>query len=58
MSDNPEYVQGYLEGYTDAEKHYTDIFLSEYDRGYNDAKKLLAQPSVSCGYEVEWNVDI
>ena len=24
MSDNPEYAQGYLEGYSDAEKHYTN----------------------------------
>lgn len=27
---------------------------AEYNRGYNDAVKLLAQPTVSCGYPVEW----
>lgn len=31
------YREGYLEGYTDAEQHYT-------------------QPTVSCGYPVEWKM--
>ena len=31
-----EYAKGYLDGYADAEKHYT-------------------QPTVSCGYPIEWH---
>ena len=30
--------------------------LAEYNRGYSDAQKVFTQPTVSCGYPVEWKI--
>lgn len=33
---------------------YSRELQAEYDRGYNDARKLFTKPVVYCDYDVEW----